>query len=418
MSNLIKKSLYTSPKIFYGVAHVFAAAIRSLYPDVFTEKIAVDEGNFELWVYFPYPEHAELKELIEQKIRQIIKEDRPIDYKHMLYANGQKYINHKMHIKQAPLDYQPKELVTVIELGNDYAALCEEEILKNTSEIAFFTILDLDWQKNQLYIRATANDDKAVIKSREKKFKNYSKINWKILAKKHQLFFEIDDELVWLEQGLKIEKLLIELLNTYFSSEKIEKISSPGITRKEKSFFHEKYLSQAKKKKVAEIAYVQNEENFLEGVFKEKYCNTVLYTTIGTFEQGLKSCISSLNFLREMFNIVGFSIWVEVDSVLNKKNFAEEKKLIRQAVEANNLKLVFQQGDMPAIARIYVQDELERKWLLGCILVNKHIREWKIQTTMITSTKKWIAMIIEHNNDKLDEILRRLTQMRNKFESQ
>lgn len=119
-------------------AEIAAAAVFELFPDVELWGGSETPTGFAYDFYFPHPIHPETLPMIEERMRQIIRERRPIRTLDMVPFSARELLKKEGHFIRAE-ELDGEDLVEVIQIG-DFTDLCPGPHLKNTAEAAAFKI--------------------------------------------------------------------------------------------------------------------------------------------------------------------------------------------------------------------------------------------------------------------------------------
>jgi threonyl-tRNA synthetase len=125
----------------HSASHVMAEAVLSLFPDVkFGIGPAIEDG---FYYDFDLPRSLTPEDLpvIERKMADIIKDDRPFTHRELSKQEAEKLFAHQPY-KVELLQEIPDEKVTVYQQG-DFIDLCRGPHLKSTGEIKAFKLLNI-----------------------------------------------------------------------------------------------------------------------------------------------------------------------------------------------------------------------------------------------------------------------------------
>ena len=125
----------------HSASHVMAEAVKALFPDAkFGIGPAIEDG-----FYYDFDLHRSLAPedlpIIEQKMAEIIKADRPFTCRELSKNDAEKLFGHQPY-KLELLREIPDEKVTVYQQG-DFVDLCRGPHVKSTGEIGAFKLLSI-----------------------------------------------------------------------------------------------------------------------------------------------------------------------------------------------------------------------------------------------------------------------------------
>lgn len=182
-------------------AEIAAAAVYELYPDIELLEGGETSTGFFYDFYFPHPIHHHL---IEEKMRQIVKEKRPIYTLEMVPFSARELLKKEGHL--ARIEAMADDgLVEIIRIG-DFYDLSSGPHLRNTAEIAAFKIFSKELPEKGLRIEGYCDRSKADLKEYLKKIEAY--VEPTILGERMGLW-KGD---IWLSEGLKKRALLTQFL--------------------------------------------------------------------------------------------------------------------------------------------------------------------------------------------------------------
>lgn len=199
-------------------AEIAAAAVLELFPDVELWGGGETATGFSYDFYFPHPIHAHL---IEEKMRQIVKERRPIRTLEMVAFSARELLKkegHKTRLEE--LEEVDKELVELIQIG-DFCDLCEGPHLKNTAELSAFKIEMEALPDRGMRITGWCHVSKDDLKVFLKKLDHYEEP-----AKRGEKM-GLWQGSIWLDTGLKYKFHLIQVLKKYLAPGALE-VSVPA----------------------------------------------------------------------------------------------------------------------------------------------------------------------------------------------
>jgi threonyl-tRNA synthetase len=125
----------------HSASHVMAEAVLSLFPDVkFGIGPAIEDG---FYYDFGLPRSLTTEDLpiIERKMADIIKSDRPFTHKDISKKDAEKLFAHQPY-KMELLRELPEDKVTIYQQG-DFTDLCRGPHVKSTGEIKAFKLLSI-----------------------------------------------------------------------------------------------------------------------------------------------------------------------------------------------------------------------------------------------------------------------------------
>ncbi|PIS03112.1 MAG: hypothetical protein COT85_03550 [Chlamydiae bacterium CG10_big_fil_rev_8_21_14_0_10_42_34] len=253
-------------------AEIAAAAVYESYPDVELWGGGETPTGFSYDFYFPHPIHAHI---IEEKIRQIIHERRPIRTMEMVsFSAGELLKSEGHHARVSELE---EGMVEIIQIGS-FHDLSPGPHLKNTAELAAFKISAKPLPDKGMRLTGWCHNSKSELKEFLKKLNNYCEPEQ--LGEKMGLW----KGGVWLSEGLKMRQHLIQFLKKQWFQDAFEIAAPAGGDR---TTLHRSF----EKEKVAEF--------WSEG-FQETHLQ------ISFFDQSEEDMISCLQSIGKTLTILGF----------------------------------------------------------------------------------------------------------------
>lgn len=214
-------------------AALAAAAVYETYPDIQLLGGGETSTGFSYDFFFPHPIHPHI---IEEKMRQIVRERRPIRTLEMVPFSASELLKARGQHMRAE-EVGEVKLVEVIQIGT-FHDLSQGPHLKNSFELAAFKIEAEPLPDKRMRIRGWCHHSKEALKEFLKQIENY--IEPSELGRSLG-FWEGD---VWLKKGIELREKLIQFLKKQFFQNAFE-IAAPASLKR-------RLLG---KPKIAEVAY-------------------------------------------------------------------------------------------------------------------------------------------------------------------
>ncbi|HAM96560.1 TPA: threonine--tRNA ligase, partial [Patescibacteria group bacterium] len=242
-----KENIEKLERMRHSASHVLAQAVLKLYPDA---KLgigpAIDNGfyyDFE----FSEPITEEDLPAIEKEMKNIIKQNLPINQVFMKRKEGVEYLTKTGQTYKLELleDIPDEDLSFFITGDNEYADLCRGPHVESTKEIGIVRLLKTagaywrgDEKKKMLTrIYGTAFETKEELKAFLELQAESERRNHRTLGKQLKLFAiipEIGQGLpVWLPRGYRMRRILEEYMLDLERDAGYEHILTPHINREE-----------------------------------------------------------------------------------------------------------------------------------------------------------------------------------------
>ncbi len=254
-------------------AEIAALAVYELYPDIRLLSGGETSTGFFYDFYFPHPIHIHV---IEEKMKQIVKERRPIRTLEMVSFSASELLKSQKVFTRFE-DLEGVDLVELIQIGNFYD-LSPGPHLKNTAELAAFKISVETLPEKGIRLSGWCHESKEGLKKFLKQLDQYT--GAEVIGERMGLW-KGD---IWLPPGLKMRRRLIEFFKTKWFPGALE-ISGPAEV--DRMALH-RSLGEPK---VAEIWTTPAQETHIQ---------------ISFFNKAEEEFISSLQSIGKTLTILGF----------------------------------------------------------------------------------------------------------------
>jgi len=222
-----------SPSILSTSASVLAAAIYETFPG--SELLGGGDTRTGFFYQFipSYSLPPEALTMVEERMRQIIRENRPIRLLDMVACSARGLFAKQGH--RAAIDaleeLEPKALVSVVQIG-PFVDLMEGPCCSSVRDMGAFKLTSLqELQDREYRIEGCAFQTKDELKTFLKCLAQYSSGNH-LSAGSLRRFWSVEEgEMVWLPQGLKIRSELIAWLQKNLGSEEVRASSEEALDR-------------------------------------------------------------------------------------------------------------------------------------------------------------------------------------------
>lgn len=211
----------------HSAAEIAAAALFESFPGV--ELLGGGETSigFSYDAIFPHPVHSETLAMIEQAMRQIVRERREIRLLEMVPFSARELLKSKgLESRAEELDSHSKQLVHVVQIGAFYD-LSESEQLKNSNQLSAFKLDKITPLENGVMrLTGFAYPTKEELNEFLKRLKRYPDRRHEILGEIQSLWKIEGQEIVWLQKGLKLINQFIQFFEKNIL-QNVEQIGAP-----------------------------------------------------------------------------------------------------------------------------------------------------------------------------------------------
>lgn len=197
-------------------AEIAATAVYESYPDVRLLGGGETPTGFFYDFYFPHPIHVHL---IEEKMKHIVREKRPIRTLDMIAFSAAELLKSQGHLARSEELEDVDGLVQLIQIGS-FHDLCPGPHLKNTAELAAFKISAEILPDNGMRLIGWCHRSKDELKQFLKQLDEYTEA----AQVGEQMGLWKGD--IWLPPGLRMRQQLIEFLKAKWFAGALE-ISGP-----------------------------------------------------------------------------------------------------------------------------------------------------------------------------------------------
>ncbi|MBI3508641.1 MAG: hypothetical protein HY069_03275 [Chlamydiia bacterium] len=282
-------------------AAIAAAAFYEKYPGVELRGGRETAVGFSYDFKVSHPINNETLAIIEEEMRQIVREKREIRLMDMVPFSAKELLKAKGHLSRAKeIDTADAALVQVIQIGSFYD-LVFGDALKNSEELTAFKLEKLTALDNGMVrLSGYAYPTKEALKEFLHRFKRYAEKRHERTGEHSQLWKIAPEGIIWLKKGLQT---LDKLVHHFLPPEAELIAAAPSI--------HRHKLPQAWQRDIAEFQFfpVWDFEAGLYGVQAAQ---------LSIFSQDAKSL---LQFVEKSLNILGLEYKAEfcIEDILGRE---------------------------------------------------------------------------------------------------
>jgi threonyl-tRNA synthetase len=359
-------------------AMLMAAAVVDLFPGVL---LAGGQGSFRYFYHdfvFPFEFKSEFLPLIEERMRFLIRERKPVRSLEMMPSNAAALMTHlNQGIAASQLMKIRQATVQMAQIG-DFTVFCPLP-LKEELSIPFLKILEgyplEDSRIEAIRIVGAVASSKEILKelARQSSISSQSHLTH---VREMALSAPMEEEGMWFwrPKGDQLRQQLIQWLRTEYGKQNFDFISTPVSLIEEAGERnilrgHREYFLRFGTSKIVEMAWILNVDyrDPSDGLFSPKafFCDRA--NLFCSDEKLLEECISSLRFILKIPKILGFEfeIVLSVSSEGSQKAKAKGSALFRQVLESVGFEYTIEKEyRIGTLASIDVRftDSLGRRW--------------------------------------------------------
>lgn len=341
-------------------AAVAAAAIYEAFPGC--ELLGGGETSTGFFYQFfnstPLPPEA--LPMLEERMRQIIREDRPIREMEMVSFSAKELFIKMDHLAAVDVleELEPKELVSLVKIG-PFCDLMDGPFGGSVRDVGAFKILTIQsFGDSEYRVEGCAFATKEQLKDFLRKYARYSDENHLVLGQELGLWERLGERLLWKERGLFLKRSILSFLSK-------ELFSSCEVAFAEESTLRKLAVSKIRKGVPFSVWTVEKktaDPEGDEGLFEE-HCQSNAQQIIYCEERDLSDlAISLLQTIGKTLIILGFHAEL---CLAGRRQGEKGLKFLEHALfaalPANSLKIPFE-ADEEAVSKIQwiVRDGLGR----------------------------------------------------------
>ncbi len=334
-------------------AEILAAAVFELFPNIQLINGGATSYGFFYDFEFPHPIHPELHLQIEEKMRQIVKENREIRCLEMVAFSAREFLKSKGHFLRAE-QMEEGGLFSIFQMGS-FADLCSGSVLSSSKELSafkLFPVVALDQER--IRVLGVANASKDGLKEFLKKWQRYPRVRHEEVGLFKDFWMIEEGKLIWLEKGiLAKENLISRFKQSLFEGVFQVELSKFSLDRVQK---HQKIMKKMNVSHVGEVfSLIENGEN---SCIEELGLLDSMEKTVFHVTAFVKNLTSSLQSIRKTLNILGFEC--EVFCCFKRKD--QTFRLISDALKTLGWSYQSEDGHEGLYVDFRVADGLGRMW--------------------------------------------------------
>ncbi len=280
-------------------AAIAAAAISEVFPGSELFGGGETDTGFFYQFFSSHPLPPEAKNLLEEKMRQIIREERPFREMEMVACSAKELFLKADHpaAVEALEELNPKALVSVVKIGS-FVDLADGPFCASFREVAAFQITAFKvLEDREIRIEGTAFPTKEELKSFLKKLSKYAEENHLVRGQNFKFWQWREGRLLWLDRGLKAKRNILAFLKKSFGGHELAASSDEMM---------DAYCLKRMPFTALTIREKWEDPEGEKGLFEEE-CQSLFQQTIYCCQKDLKDfSISLLQTIDKTLIILGF----------------------------------------------------------------------------------------------------------------
>jgi hypothetical protein len=338
-------------------SRILAAALSEVLPNLLIEEAGIAFNGFYCDFSFSEPISSEILILLEERIRQIIREKRLIRKMEMVPECASEFLKKNGQKRRAAQVFGQDQYVPMIQIGS-FVDWCENVPFNHTGDAGIVRLIErISQGKGRFRIFGIAEVSKDALKSRLKHFQQFPLFDHEKRGAERQFWEIIEGKRIWLAPGLEELRRLCGFWRKAFAAKALEVDGDES-----------KYpLIAAKRQKMClmHFARLGVSQSSMRGLLD---ASGTLVLQINSFDGFGRDCISFLQILHQSLTILGFKYRIRL----------LEKKRKTGVIESS-----LQQEGWKADERLYsdesrlefvVRDALQCEWIIAAICERKHER--------------------------------------------
>ncbi len=210
-----------SKLILRTAASALAAAIYEVFPG--SELLGGGDTTTGFFYQFfsSYPLPPEARHMLEEKMRQIVRENREVREMEMVACSAKQFFEKEGHIAavDALEEFEPKELVSIVKIGR-FSDLMEGPFCTTVREVGAFKLTALQTLGDCEYrVEGCACATKEQLKDFLRILSHYETANHLRLGSNLGLWSEEGEQIIWMSRGLAVRQRMINFLQKSLGSE-------------------------------------------------------------------------------------------------------------------------------------------------------------------------------------------------------
>lgn len=382
-----------------SASYLLAIAIHSLFPKAELIRSQTDEIGFSYSCYFPFVFSQDFFSLIEERMRQLVKEKFPIVVKEMVFSCARQYFLDKRQHHLISQIRKEDGLIRFFEYEN-MILLCDGEIHESFADLSHVKLYDFHSSSDgACEILGLIANDKISLKQQLKSIKLGKRNSHLHIGEAHEMFSVLDQGIFWHAKGLQFKQKLLDLLikeKKHLDFEWVETPSNIDFSENHKQLF---LLQKSVPYRCFEYQRVRIEEAPIhpsKGLFTVKEYTKEISSIFCLKEEMQRECISSLHFIQKISTIL--DLYGEYVLLSPYKGNAS---IIKKALEAVGIEFKIRKTDAVQHPRVVLElkDSYGRNWngpFVELIMISDEVSQIKV--SIFPSLERIVGLMIEHRN--------------------
>jgi threonyl-tRNA synthetase len=392
--------------MFLSLRHLAAKVLAAAAQELFKDVILVEGRGTSLGFYydfiFPFAFKNEFLAALEEKMRFLIKEKKPIEVFEMVPQNaGQFLLYHGQPVRAEKIARSGFPLVRMFQMGSFRDYLETSDSLAAIDQLGAFKLQGIALEGEITRIMGTAFFDKQQLKEFLKKNKKINFFGHNTLGQQLELFIWKEKDLLWKPKGETLREILLTLFKQHYRAQGFEWVKTSQSL--EELFSTHLYLHQQNElSRLVEIVTFQD--------CKDKHCCSLFESFpkmtdrahyFYTAGEPIQEMISSLQSMVKILKMLGFEHEVVLVSASRLRlPSRSEKKILTHVLRACQIRVREEVGQVESSQlEVRVEDALGTKWLTSFLKVDEGRKV--IVQSLFVSLERMIALLLERYRGEL-----------------
>jgi len=363
-------------------AAFLASAAKKILPEIQFVESGLDQLGFYYDFCLPYPISKSHLEELERKANKT-SSDSKISFKEMMVDNAKNYLEHLGQIKRI-IDGD-NLLVNLIEIDGftDYFPVSVD--LEDNYKF-FIKLSDVEKINENTYrVSGFVFEDSKECSKFLKKLKDYENNNFLTIGSKRKWFGFQNDQLYFYPNGVILKNKILKLLTDEIVANGYRPFQSYPTS-------HFKLIRELTPSlnKVFEVIFDKNPNIEEDDPFNSQANILIKQTTFIFNNEFLDECISYLQSIVKMLNILGFRFGFELCASANPK-FKDRQDALKKALHELNIEYELQDMKVGCELKVFALDKIGRNWNVSTLKLSKNT----VESDFCSSLNRWIALVTE-----------------------
>ena len=210
-----------SKLILRTAASALAAAIYEVFPG--SELLGGGDTSTGFFYQFfsSYPLPPEARQMLEEKMRQIVRENREVQEMEMVACSAKQFFQKEGHVAavNALEEFEPKELVSIVKIGR-FSDLMDGPFCTSIREVGAFKLTALQPLGDCEYrVEGCAFATKEQLKDFLRLLARYESGNHLLIGTNLGLWSQEGEQIIWTSRGLAVRQRMVQFLRRSLGSE-------------------------------------------------------------------------------------------------------------------------------------------------------------------------------------------------------